>query len=229
MADTLPATRTVRWRFVSLTALLTAWMLLSPHMRDRGLMQLLLQLCLIQFVVVTLWANPRQGRLRLWLVGLWLLALLGTAATFVGSSDRARLFAQTAEGALMLPLMTLLAVGILRYVFRQRQLDVDGIFATIAAYLLIAFVFGEAYSLLQLWSPGSFDLPVAAELRTPQQLRADLLYFSLITLATVGYGDILPVSETARSLAVIEATVGLFYVAVIVAVFVGMFAASRKE
>ena len=45
----------------------------------------------------------------------------------------------------------------------------------------------------------------------------------------MGYGDILPISETARTLAVIEATVGQFYVAVIVAVFVGMYAPSNAR
>ena len=70
-------------------------------------------------------------------------------------------------------------------------------------------------------------MPLAG--RTPEQLHADLLYYSLITLATVGYGDILPASETARTFAVMEATVGQFYIAVIVAVFVGMYAAERER
>ena len=50
-----------------------------------------------------------------------------------------------------------------------------------------------------------------------------MTYFSLVTLATVGYGDILPRSDTARMVAMIEAVVGQFYVAVIVAIFVGMY------
>ncbi|MDH5227852.1 MAG: potassium channel family protein, partial [Gammaproteobacteria bacterium] len=63
----------------------------------------------------------------------------------------------------------------------------------------------------------------------PPQLQSDLAYFSLITLATVGYGDILPVTEIARTLAAFEATVGQFYIAVVVAVFVGMYAAQRRD
>jgi uncharacterized membrane protein len=55
-----------------------------------------------------------------------------------------------------------------------------------------------------------------------------MVYFSLVTLATVGYGDILPTGDTARMLAMIEAVVGQFYVAVIVAVFVGMYAAQKR-
>ena len=87
--------------------------------------------------------------------------------------------------------------------------------------------FSMLYLLLIEWHPASFNLQV--EGMSPQVLQSNLLYFSLITLATVGYGDILPVSETARTLAVIEATVGQFYVAVIVAVFVGMYVTQRRE
>jgi voltage-gated potassium channel Kch len=48
-----------------------------------------------------------------------------------------------------------------------------------------------------------------------------LAYFSLVTLATVGYGDITPATELARSLAVVEAIVGQFYIAVLIADLIG--------
>jgi hypothetical protein len=50
-----------------------------------------------------------------------------------------------------------------------------------------------------------------------------MTYFSLVTLATVGYGDILPVTNTARMLAMFQAVFGQFYIAVVVALFVGMY------
>jgi voltage-gated potassium channel len=218
-----------KWRFLTLTLFLCAWMLLAPHLRDRWIMQLLLQLFLINFVVVTLWANPASGRLRRTLVGLWVIAAAGAALTMLPLDAAWHKLARTAESALLLPLLGLLAAGVLRYVFANRQLDTDGIFATIAAYLLIAFLFSQLYLIVLDWSPGSFDLPIAAAQRTTSQLHADMLYFSMITLATVGYGDILPVSSTARALAMIEATVGQFYVAVIVAAFVGMYSSRHRD
>jgi voltage-gated potassium channel len=51
----------------------------------------------------------------------------------------------------------------------------------------------------------------------------------LVTLATVGYGDILPASHTARMFAMFEAVVGQFYIAVVVAMFVGMYSSQRKS
>jgi uncharacterized membrane protein len=90
-------------------------------------------------------------------------------------------------------------------------------------------MFAQVYLLMLAWNPDSFTLPVAAADRSPHLLQNDMTYFSLVTLATVGYGDILPRSETARMMAMIEAVVGQFYVAVIVAVFVGMYANQRRN
>ena len=102
-------------------------------------------------------------------------------------------------------------------------------FATIAVYLLIALFFTQAYMLLLASNPASFNLPTEMMEGAPNIVQSSMLYFSMITLATVGYGDILPLTDTARTLAVIEATAGQFYVAVIVAVFVGMYAAQRND
>ena len=63
----------------------------------------------------------------------------------------------------------------------------------------------------------------------PHELRSQLMYFSIITLSTVGYGDILPVSDTARMLAMVEAVVGQFFVAVVVAMFVSLYTTKAIE
>jgi hypothetical protein len=61
------------------------------------------------------------------------------------------------------------------------------------------------------------------------ELRGELLYFSMVTITTVGYGDVLAVSPTARMLAIIEAVLGQFFVAVLVGMFVGMYASQLFE
>jgi uncharacterized membrane protein len=95
--------------------------------------------------------------------------------------------------------------------------------------VIIALIFSRLYLLLIMANPASFALPVAATQRTPHLLQVDLLYYSLVTQCSVGYGDILPVSEAARMLAVIQAILGQFYMAVVVAIFVGMYAAQRRD
>jgi len=215
------------WRFLQLTLFIGAWMLLSPSLQHRWMVEALLQFFLLNTLLVTLWANPSWRTGRGIVFGVWLVSVAGSAIALAPLPVHWHRLGRTLEIATTLPLLALLAVGILQYIFRNRTLTVDGIFATVTVYLMIAMIFSMLYLLLVVWNPASFNLQT--EGMPPQLLQSNLLYFSLITLATVGYGDILPVSETARTLAVIEATVGQFYVAVIVAVFVGMYATQRRN
>ena len=111
------------------------------------------------------------------------------------------------------------------FVFRRGAITLDGIFAALVAYLLIAFAFAEIYVFLQMWAPESFRFPAPIESGTAPDLASSMLYFSFVTIATLGYGDILPHTEAVRMVAVVEAVVGQFYVAVIVALLVSRFVA----
>ena len=208
---------------------MAAWMLLAPHLRARWLVQVVLQAFLLNSVLVTLWSNPEWLRFRRPMIGLWLISLSGSLIALAPVPERWALLALAVETGALLPVLVLVSAGMLRYAYRSHRLTTDGVFATIVVYVLVALFFARLYMLLMGWDPQSFDLPGPAAERAPHLLQVDLMYFSLITLATVGYGDILPVSDTARMLAVIEASVGQFYIAVVVAVFVGTYAAQRRR
>lgn len=218
-----------RWHFPQLTLFVAVWMLLAPSLRDRWLVQVALQLVLLNAVLVTLWSNPDWLRYRNRVLILWAVSAAGALLERLPLPGRWAVAVFVVEVLSLLPVMALVAVGMLRYVYRSHRLTMDGIFATVVVYVLIALMFARAYLLLIGLDRGSFALPVPAADRAPHLLETDLLYFSLVTLATVGYGDILPVSDTARMLAMIEAIVGQFYIAVVVAVFVGMYAAQRRD
>jgi hypothetical protein len=216
------------WRFLQLTLVMGAWMLVSPRVGDHWIVQVLLQVFLVNSVLVTRWANPQARRIRTAAIALWLLSLAGSLLALARLPPEWVRWAGTAEIASQIPLLALLATGILCFVFRERRLTSDGLFATVAVYLLVALLFAQLYLLVLAWNPASFNLPPLTEGQRLQGLQDEMVYFSLVTLATLGYGDVLPLSETARALAVIEAVVGQFYVAVIVAVFVSLFAAQRR-
>jgi uncharacterized membrane protein len=95
--------------------------------------------------------------------------------------------------------------------------------------MIVAIIFSRFYLLMLGINPLAFELPVPMAERTPHLLQVDLLYYSLITQCSVGYGDVLPQSDAARMLAVIQAVVGQFYMAVVVAIFVGMYATQRRD
>jgi voltage-gated potassium channel len=215
------------WRFLQLTLWIVAWMFALPYLRDRWLAQILLQLFFLNCLAVTLWANPSWRQLRAAAIALWVLSLLGSLLTLLPLAPTPgwqRVW-RIVDVATNLPLLAVLVAGVLRYAFNERRLSVDGIFATVAAYLLVAVLFAQTYMLATELDPACFNL--AADLSSQARF-GSLLYFSFVTLATLGYGDVLPLHDTVRTLAVIEAVVGQFYVAVIVAVFIGLFVSGRK-
>lgn len=218
-----------RWRFLTLTLLLCAWLLLAPLLASDWRVQILLEAFMLLTVLVTVWANPNWSQLRNTLIVLWLASVAGTLLSIVTTEHPAWRWSRTLELLTLVPLMGILAAGMLAFVVRQRTLTVDSIFATIAAYLLVAVLFAQIYVCMITWNPASFALPVDVANRPVHLLQADMTYFSLVTLATVGYGDILPLTTTARTLAMIEAVVGQFYVAVVVAIFVAMYSTQRRD
>src|SRR5262245_29058085 len=80
------------WRFLQLTIVTAVWMLLTPYVTNRWLIQLLVQLFLLNCVLVTLWANPEWRGMRRAMIGLWLVSLMASLAALVsGSSDWQRI------------------------------------------------------------------------------------------------------------------------------------------
>jgi hypothetical protein len=105
---------------------------------------------------------------------------------------------------------------VLQYVLRGTFVTADKIYGAICAFMLFALMWTTGYMFVELAHPGSFAYDMV---HTPEG-RIDsyaLLYFSITTLTTTGYGDIVPISTYARSLANLEQLVGVFYVAVLVA------------
>jgi hypothetical protein len=218
-----------QWRFLQLTLAIFAWMLVYPRIERTWLAHLVLQLLMLDVMLVTLWANPDWGRIRRVVVGLLLLSIgASVIASLPLPQEWVRVNATT-QGVLHLPIVAACAVGVLTFVFRAERPTLDGIFATVAAYLLVAMIFAQLYQIALVWNPDAMHLTTPLEQLNPQSRGGQLVYFSVVTLSTVGYGDILPTSEITRMLAAIEAITGQFYVAVIVAVFVGMYAANAQD
>lgn len=119
------------------------------------------------------------------------------------------------------------AVLILYDVLHGGPVTADKLCGAMCVYLLIGVVWAVLYSLIEYGSPGSFAVSQAAlalDVRNGSgyEAFATLEYFSFVTLTTLGYGDITPVSPTARTLASFEAVVGQLYLAVMIARLVGL-------
>lgn len=116
---------------------------------------------------------------------------------------------------------------ILRYLFIAPRVTLDVVFASLCAYLLLGVAWGLAYSIVDITSPGSFIyLGSVAEAVDGMQITSGrdsvAVYFSLVTMTTLGYGDITPASPVTRMLAAVQALTGQLYLAVLVARLVAM-------
>jgi hypothetical protein len=125
----------------------------------------------------------------------------------------------------------LAAVLIVASLFRSQSLSMDSIFGSICGYLLLGMAWGVLYSMLDtVWS-GSFEVAprLAAQMRAGDSRIHLFTYYSFITLTTVGYGDVTPLSTTARTCAWLEALTGQFYLAVLVAGLVGALLSKKSQ
>ena len=97
------------------------------------------------------------------------------------------------------------------------------IMGAICVYFLIGLIWADVFFILETLQPGSFQIP-------PEQVgQATLDYFSYVTLTTLGYGDITPISAPARSLSLLEAMMGQLYLAVLIARLVGIHIAQSHD
>jgi voltage-gated potassium channel Kch len=119
-------------------------------------------------------------------------------------------------------------VVVLREVFRSATKESDAIVGAVCGFLLMLMGFVRLHGLLEALWPGSYhaDGPPLSE-RSDMTLIAVFQYFSTITLTTVGYGDIVPVTPAARLATGLEAIVGQLYLAVVIATLVGRISARR--
>ena len=108
-----------------------------------------------------------------------------------------------------------LALAVMGYIFRERRVTKNVVAASLCVYILIGFLWAFFYLVLDGFEP-------RASFREDDLSRRDLVYFSFVTLTTLGYGDITPLSPYAKAAAMVEAIVGQIYLIVIVARLVAM-------
>jgi Ion channel len=146
--------------------------------------------------------------------GAFVLALL--QITWAGDGNGV---AGIVNGILGLATCVVIAVGVVD----QREINAQSVIGVITIYLMIGLLFAFAYSAIALLGDG----PLFAQ-GTDGTL-GTRVYFSFVTLATLGYGDILPVHPAARSLATLEAVTGTLYLAILIARLVSLAKVPGRE
>ena len=111
-----------------------------------------------------------------------------------------------------------------RYIFHEKEVTQEVIFAAVVVYLLMAITWAFLYLIQEFFRPGSISFPFDQSLDF-----YNFLYFSCVTITTLGYGDVLPLTQQASALAILEAITGQMYLVVVVAWLVGMYVSRRSR
>ncbi|WAC06205.1 MAG: ion channel [Thermodesulfobacteriota bacterium] len=120
-------------------------------------------------------------------------------------------------------------VLILRFIMQVKTVDNDVVFAALSVYLLFGLIFGFIYFMVEGLSPGSLVHNVTSASLEGGIRLSQAVYFSFVTLATLGYGDIIPANDIIRSLAIIQTMCGQVYLVVLVARLVTLYGGSYKR
>jgi voltage-gated potassium channel len=173
---------------------------------------------------VFIYAAYSISRNRLFLVTAIGLAVPAIASTWLRPFVKAQWFG-IFGGLCDVAFIAAITVAILVYTFRQKDISADVIAGAIVAYLLMAVMWSQIYVVLETAQPGSFNFPAEAR----ESLQSLLRYFSLVTITTVGYGDITPAPPVARAFANLESVVGQLYLVIQVAWLVGMHVSMKSK
>jgi hypothetical protein len=207
----------IRRRYTVLFYLILLTLIAVPVSTATGHEATLIEALLTLSLLVALAPERMQG------VGLLLVSVL--AALWLG-----RLVATWVDhptlSALALVAWALVgfvaAAKALRYAMGARTVDGEHVYAALSAYLLAGMLLGLLYWVIEQAWPGSFSAG------TPFS-RVSAVYFSFVTLATIGYGDVVPRSDLARGLAIVEGMGGQLFLAVLVARLVSLYVRDRQD
>lgn len=195
--------------FATLLATIAAGPLLSATRFDARILEFFLALSLLAALL------PESGKRRLLIAAV--VAAYAIRYLPLGGPGQAP---ETISLVLWSLVALVTAYRSLRYALSSARVDSEHVFAALNAYLVVGVFGGALLVALETVVPGS--LLVQGKPFEQGLPMSDGIYFSFVTLATLGYGDIVPATPIARGFAVFEAVAGQFYLAVLVGRLVGL-------
>jgi hypothetical protein len=185
--------------------------LLNPVL-DHGDWRRLLLSALVFIPVILSTVRLSQIRVRIWPA---VLLMLGTLVFAVASNIFANRVLSGIHWGFLAAFFALTAARLFSYLHNSRSISLAELNTAVSIYLLLGATWAALYGAMEALHPGSFQLGTQSTDR-----QSDLLYFSLVTLSTIGYGDIVPLTGEARMLAALEGVIGVLYIAITVAILV---------
>lgn len=177
-------------------------------------------LAIPSLLAVGVWSLRGTGRLYVVSIALVIAGIAMSLAAYARADDSWYVISQL----LLFAFLGLATFNNLRQVAAGNDISLNRIIGAICVYLTLGVMWSIAFSILEGTNPGSF---AGLNVADGGDWESDWIYFSFVTITTLGYGDILPLTTTARSLALFEAIVGQFYIAILVAGLVSAYISAK--
>jgi len=209
-------------RFLFLMASILLLLALSPLLDAFIGIQMLLNLFLSVILVSGIFAVSHKKYLKI-LASLLALPMLVAIWTSYIVAEAPVVF--LVGGVFGVLFFALISAVILSFIFKAKVITQELIYGSVVVYLCLGLMWGFIYISLEILQPGSFALTSIQG----DDLRNVFFYHSFVTLTTLGYGDITPLTNAARNYSILESIIGQIYLTVLVARLVGMHISQSME
>ena len=212
----------IRHRFIFLVVMLLSMLAVAPLLANFIHLRFLFNIFLSAVLISAVYALSQK---------IWHLAIAAVLAIPMLVSIWSGFFLRSDALFLIGRICGISFIGftifhILSNIFKEQEVTKDTIAGATAVYLLLALMWAFLYAVLDRLQPNSFAISAAA---SPLEGRDIFIYYSLVTITTLGYGDITPVSYLASSMAALEAVVGQLYLVILVSWLVGMYVSKKSK
>jgi voltage-gated potassium channel len=217
-------------RFIIMSVVLVCTFILSPFFYHYPFAGVLLRVFFSLLMISAVYACTEKGRALIVALPLMVVAVLAEWIGYFTAIPELSLVGRVAAALFLAHVIRI----IVRHMIHARKVNANLIFGAISVYLLIGVFWAMACSALEVAQPESFtvkpltvaDDPAASPETVPLHR---FTYYSLVTLTTLGYGDIVPVTPSAQVASSLEAVVGQLYLTILVAGLVGLHVSQRQQ
>ncbi len=212
-----------KWRFGFLLLAILCALVFEPVLFGPNAASWIFDIPYSIFLIAAVFAVTERKRVRFWFMLLGGIVLSATWSYHVVPSDYL-MVALTVHHLVGIAFLFLIVGATLRELFCAQEISLDIVLGTMAGYLLLGTAWALIYSLIHLVSADAFSLGdgLPPFIASGDSRLSVFVYYSFVTLTTLGFGDVSPVSQIARTFTWLEAVVGQLYLATLVAGIVGI-------
>ena len=201
-------------RFLGLLIFIIAMIIIGPLFEEFVKLSILIDILWSAIFISAIYAVS-QKKHHILIAVLLALPMLGSIWTKYFVQHKALLVVGSLCGAAF---FLFAIIQMLIFIYSHKEVTRDLIIGAAVVYLFMALMWTFIFVVVEILHPGSFNLPEGVDISATRQF----VYYSFVTLTTLGYGDITPITPLARSLCILEAVIGQLYLVVQVAWLVGV-------